>query len=81
MHSFLHLWHDTTTLLTQLHLGVDKSGPVVGAGTLTLGPIDLLKMMGTMHALNAGSLAQGIRAIAKFGWFFTVQLWNTYFWR
>ena len=80
-HSFLHLWPDTTTLFTQLHRGVDKSGPVVGAGILTLGPIDLLKMVWTMHALNAGSLTQGIKALAKFGWFFTVELWRTYFWR
>jgi len=80
-HSFFHLWHDTTTLLTRLHLGVDKSGPVVGAGILTLGPVDLLKMMWTMHALNAGSVSRGIGAIANFGRFFTVELWKTYVWR
>lgn len=77
--SFVHLWHDTTTLFTRLHLGADSSGPVVGAGILTLGPADLLRMAGTMHALNAGSVARGIAALAKFGWFFALELWNTYF--
>src|SRR5579859_6624548 len=30
------MWKATTTLYTQLHLGADSSGPVIGAGILTL---------------------------------------------
>ena len=37
------LWKDTT-LLTQLHRGVDKTGPVIGAGFVTLlSPTELLE--------------------------------------
>jgi len=78
-HSFIHLWHDTTTLYTQLHRGTDKSGEVVGAGILSLGPLDLLKMGGTMHALNAGTVTSSVKALVRFAWFFVVELWNTYF--
>lgn len=77
-HSILDLWHDTTTLLTQLHQGTDKSGPVVGAGILSLGPLDLTKMVSTMHALNADSPVAGAEAVARFGKFFMGELWATY---
>jgi hypothetical protein len=72
------LWKATTTLFTQLHQGPDKSGPVVGAGILTLGPVDLMKMVSTMHALNAGSPAEATEAVMKFGRFFMGKLWDTY---
>jgi choline dehydrogenase-like flavoprotein len=77
-HSILDLWHDTTTLLTQLHQGTDKSGPVVGAGILSLGPLDLTKMVSTMHALNADSPVAGAEAVGRFGKFFMGELWATY---
>ncbi len=73
------LWKDTTTLLTQLHKGPDKSGPVVGAGVLTLGPIELMRMVSTMHAINAASAAEAAKAMARFGQFFLGKLWETYF--
>jgi predicted acylesterase/phospholipase RssA len=72
------LWRDTTTLFTQLHQGCDKSGPVIGAGILTLGPIDLMKMVSTMHAINATSTAEGAKAILNFGKFFMGELWDSY---
>lgn len=76
--SILNMWHETTTLITQLHQGVDKGGPVVGAGILTLGPLDLMRMISTMHALNAASAAEGIEAMTKFGRFFLGKLWDSY---
>jgi hypothetical protein len=33
----LDIWRETTTLISQLYKGADKTGPVVGAGILTLG--------------------------------------------
>jgi len=77
-HSILDLWHDTTTLLTQLHQGTDKSGPVVGAGVLSLGPLDLTRMVSTMHALNANSTAEAAEAVGRFGKFFMGELWESY---
>src|SRR5262249_48356392 len=44
----LDVWKDTTTLYTRLHDGTDANAPVVGAGILSLGVGDLLKMLTTM---------------------------------
>lgn len=72
------LWKDTTTLFTVLHKGKDKSAPLAGAGILTLGPIELMKMVSTMHALNAGGVVEATKAVMNFGKFFLGELWNTY---
>ncbi len=73
------LWKDTTTLFTQLYKGPDQSSPVAGAGVLTLGAPELMKMVSTMHAINAASAAESTKALARFGKFFLGELWNTYF--
>jgi hypothetical protein len=77
--SVVHMWAETTTLYTQLHEGSSKAGAVVGAGILTLGPLDLMKMISTMRALNASSTAEGAQAVMKFGEFFLGKLWDSYF--
>lgn len=71
-------WTATTTLLVQLYEGTDKSGPIVGAGILTLGALELVKMISTFRILNAPSAAKAADAIMKFGRFFLGQLWETY---
>lgn len=72
------LWKATTTLYTKLHEGTDKSGPVVGAGILTLGVKELIKLVSTIEAPGATSFTQKSEAIAKFGRFFLGELWDTY---
>ncbi len=72
------LWSDTTTLYTQLHRGTDKSGAVVGAGILTLGVGDLIKLVSTMVVTNADSGINKVETIAKFGRFFLGELWDSY---
>jgi predicted acylesterase/phospholipase RssA len=72
------LWTDTTTLFTQLHQGTDKSGPVVGAGILTLGVKDLLKLVSTVTVINAQSNTDKVATVAKFGQFFMGELWDSY---
>jgi cholesterol oxidase len=72
------LWKDTTTLYTRLYEGTDKSGPVAGAGVLTLGVKELLKLLSTLEATGAGSFTEKSEAIAKFGRFFLGELWDTY---
>lgn len=74
----MDLWHATTTLYTQLHESVDATGPVVGAGILSLSFHDLLAMIPTMHALNASSPEEATIAVAKFGRFFFGEIWDTY---
>ena len=72
------LWTDTTSLLTQLHKGTDTTGPVIGAGILTLSLTGLLKLVSTVHATNATSTKESAEAILEFGRFFLGQLWDTY---
>jgi hypothetical protein len=76
--SMTDMWKATTTLYTQLHQGKDKSGPVVGAGVLTLGVTDLLAMIPTMHATNASSPGEAAETTARFGRFFLGEMWDTY---
>ena len=72
------LWSDTTTLFTTLHKGNDKAGEVVGAGVLSLGVKDLMKLVSTMRATNADSAADKAKAYARFGAFFLGDLWDSY---
>jgi cholesterol oxidase len=72
------LWSDTTTLFTRLHQGKDKSGPVVGAGILTLGVGDLLKLTSTIRTTNAKDPGQSVQAIAEFTEFFLGELADSY---
>lgn len=72
------LWKATTTLYSQLHEGTDKSGPVVGAGILTLGVRQLIDLVAGMQAPGATTFTEKSEAMAKFGTFFLGELWNTY---
>jgi hypothetical protein len=72
------VWRDTTTLYTTLYEGVDKTGKVVGAGVLELTPGELMKMVATFTALNAGTVAESLKATTAFGSFFLGELWDTY---
>lgn len=74
----LNLWPQTTTLYTTLHEGIDSAGPVVGAGVLSLGVPDLLKLLGTLHARRATDLASRVGAIGRFFRFFASELVRTY---
>lgn len=67
------IWKDTTTLYTVLHQGSDDTGPVVGAGILSLGVEALARMMSTMR-----STGDGLGPLIKFGKVFLGSLWETY---
>jgi hypothetical protein len=72
------LWEDTTTLKTRLHEGTDKSGKVVGAGILKLKISELIKLVKSMHAIDASNTSEKVNLITNFGAFFLGELWNTY---
>jgi len=72
------LWKATTTLYSKLHEGTDKTGPVVGAGILSLGVRQLIDLMSTMNAPGATTFTEKSEAMAKFGRFFLGELWDTY---
>jgi len=74
----LRLWGETTTLFTTLHQGADASAPVAGAGVLSLGVVDLLKLLGTLEATDSDSFLESASAKAKFFGFFSQELTRTY---
>jgi len=67
------VWKDTTTLYTVLHEGSDDTGPVAGAGILSLGVEALARMMSTMRPTGGG-----LEPLVKFGKVFLGSLWDTY---
>ncbi len=69
---------ETTTLYTTLHDGSDNSGPIVGAGVLTLNLADLIRMLGTVRVHNASSKADALAALERFGEFFLGEMWDSY---
>jgi cholesterol oxidase len=73
------LWSDTTTLYTKLHQGKDDNGPVIGAGVLTLGITELMKLVASMEVTHADSLADKAHTLTRFGRFFMGELWDIYF--
>ena len=72
------LWEDTTTLYTHLHEGTDTSGPVAGAGILSLGVEDLIDLISTMRVPDAVSIQEKAEALSTFGRLFLGELWETY---
>jgi hypothetical protein len=72
------LWKDTTTLFTRLHKGSDKSGPVVGAGVLTLGVTDFTRVLANLQVVDAEGVGDRAGTLAKFGRFFAGKLWEGY---
>jgi hypothetical protein len=71
-------WKQTTTLYTVLHDGPNATGPIIGAGVLSLGVTDLIRMLGTVRTPGAPDAARSAAAIARFGRFFLGQLWDSY---
>ena len=72
------MWRETTTLFTRLHDGADESAPVIGAGILRLGPLDLLRTLPTMRPTPPAGAWRGAASLARFGEFFVGQLWDSY---
>ncbi|MGF1611525.1 MAG: hypothetical protein ACFCUQ_19135 [Kiloniellales bacterium] len=72
------LWRDTTTLFTTLHEGQDKSAPVVGAGVLSLGLDELMKLIASLRVTGTDDAIDKTAAITKFGRFFMGELWERY---
>ncbi len=76
------VWHDTTTLFTQILAGhlepqEDGSADVVASGILRLHLLDFLKQLSTFRA-EAPSERGRISALTRFGTFFLGNLWDVY---
>jgi hypothetical protein len=51
---------------------------VVGAGVLSLGALDLARLVTTVRVPGARGGADTARAVSRFGTFFLGELWDTY---
>ncbi|WP_291981831.1 hypothetical protein [Luteitalea sp.] len=76
--SLLHGWSETTTLHCRLHAGADTTGAVVAAGVLHLGPMAFARQLTSFRTPAAGSLGDGVGALAGFLWFFSGELIAAY---
>ena len=57
---------------------VVKGNRVVGAGILSLGPLQLAQLLISLQVPNANSLGARFRTVAAFLRFFLAQLWVLY---
>ncbi|MCY4652968.1 MAG: GMC family oxidoreductase, partial [Dehalococcoidia bacterium] len=72
------MWEDTTTLFITVYDGDDESGRVAGRGILKIEIDDFRRQMSTMKVSNADGPVQEVAAAARFGRFFSGELWDTY---
>ncbi|EFC80446.1 GMC oxidoreductase [Parafrankia sp. EUN1f] len=83
----LDVWRDTTTLYTTVYAGhvglgpgadplTEPDAPVVGAGILTIHPLDFVRQLATFRNEPAGPA--GRAALARFGAFFAGDLRRVY---
>src|SRR5262249_13788553 len=70
-------WRDTTTLFTRIHAG-GEDGPVVGAGIIRLGLVDLARQATTLRIMRSRGAATFARTALGFSRFFMTSLWDTY---
>jgi cholesterol oxidase len=72
------IWSDTTTLRFRVFEGPDDSGPLLGAGVLTISAADFAHQLTTLESVNARNKLDELRAIVRFGTFFAGSLYETY---
>jgi hypothetical protein len=72
------LWPETTTLHVTLHDGPGEAAPIIGAGILRLGIIDLVALLGTLRATGSERRLSRMRSIWRFAAFFAGELWRSY---
>ncbi|CAG0935480.1 Cholesterol oxidase [Thermoflexales bacterium] len=72
------VWSDTTTLFITLYAGKDDRGAVVGKGIIEIHLKDLRHQLTTMKVLNAQNLGQRLSILARFGRFFSGEIFDIY---
>jgi cholesterol oxidase len=70
----IDIWADTTTLYVDLHEGSDASGTLLGKGMVHIKLKDFQKQLLGMRAINTSSKLEGVKALARFGRFFSGAL-------
>lgn len=72
------VWSDTTTLFVTVYAGPDDTGAIAGRGIIEIHLNDLRHQLTTMKVLNAQNLGQRLLIMAKFGRFFTGEIFDIY---
>lgn len=72
------IWDDTTTLFITIYEGDTANGPVLGTGILKILPEDFMRQMTTIEITNAGNPQERMKAIDRFGKFFSGALFEIY---
>jgi cholesterol oxidase len=74
----LDLWRDTTRLNIDIGLGAKAQMGHVARGLLEIAPKDFYVQMQTLKGSGGQDAADRLRAVAKFGRFFSRELFDTY---
>jgi len=74
----LDMWRDTTRLFIDLAKGPKGQLGHVARGILEIAPSDFYVQMQTLSGLGGQDTADRLRAVAKFGRFFSQELFDTY---
>ena len=74
----LDLWRDTTRLYVDLGLGPKAQMGHIARGMLEIAPSDFYVQMQTLKGFGGQDSADRLRAVAKFGRFFSRELFDTY---
>ena len=72
------VWSDTTTLFITVYAGMDNTGAIVGKGIIEIHVKDLAHQLTTMKVLNAQNLGQRLSIMARFGRFFSDEIFDLY---
>jgi len=74
----LDLWRDTTLLYVDIRKERDGSGGPLGRGLLEIPPTDFITQMQTLKGTGGRNKAEQLAAAARFGKFFSRELFDTY---
>jgi cholesterol oxidase len=74
----LDLWRDTTRLYVDIGRGAQGQLGHVARGMLEIAPSDFYVQMQTLKGTGGQDAADRLRAVAKFGRFFSAELFDTY---
>ena len=77
-HSVFNMWGDTSTLYITIYEGKNDSGKIIGQGILNIKPVDFIKQITTIKAVNAENIGEAIKAESAFGSYFSKALFYEY---
>jgi len=71
-------WDDTTQLFVSIYAGSSNASTALFSGVLIIKLKDFLRQLKNMRVIGASGLGQRLKALSKFGRFFSGQLFDVY---